>query len=85
MTSEEVRLFNLARRYAERKYRFLLTELRFDRTSGSRTLIFNDPEEPSQMTRQVTVFEDQFRETVAANELSPATTQNINDALGDKA
>ena len=84
MTNEEVRFFNLARAYAERRYAFNLRDLTpLDERSMTRRLIFNDPKGPKDVTRQVTVFEDQFRETVGADVVCAAVARNIDEALSN--
>jgi hypothetical protein len=79
LTLEESHFFNLARQYAEHKHGFILKTL--DRSPAAYILTFNDPNQPKHMTRGVAVFEDQFREAVAANELSPGIRRNIDEAL----
>ncbi|MGC9994692.1 MAG: hypothetical protein ABSE79_05170 [Terriglobia bacterium] len=49
----------------------------------TRKLIFNDPKGPKDVTRQVTVSEDQFRESVGADVPSPAVARNIDEALSE--
>jgi hypothetical protein len=84
MTNEEVRFFNLTRAYAERRHPFILRELTtLDERSMTRKLIFNDPKGPKDVTRQVTVSEDQFRESVGADVPSPAVARNIDEALSE--
>ena len=84
MTPDEERFFNLARAYAEPKHGFILDSPDFDGSPKTFKLTFRRPNEPRHITRQVTVFEDQFRKTVAENELDPAVQRNIDEALIDK-
>lgn len=83
MTQEEVVFFNVSRGYAEPKHGYLLVELGFDTKVKMYRLTFRQPGAPRHITREVTVFEDQFRETVATRELAETIRRNIDDALGN--
>jgi hypothetical protein len=83
MTHEEVVFFNVSRVYAEPKHDYRLMELNIDAKVKLYRLTFQRPGAPPHITREVTVFEDQFQESVVRRELLESIRRNIDEALGN--
>jgi hypothetical protein len=79
MTDEQVAFFFLMRNYAEPKYRFSLAHAKFDPPVYQFT--FESAVTDRQDVRLVSVFEDQFKESIGSQELADVVKRNIDEAL----
>jgi hypothetical protein len=86
MTREKVDFCHLIAGYAEPKHGYVLEvddDLNFNAELKFYNLKFRRPDAPRHVTRQVTVFEDQFLDTVARREPTETIRRDIDDALGN--